>query len=121
MDDVDFLVSIAKYSNYDVVDEILFESRLHGGNHINSENNILAARLILLNKYPEFYNSHPKVKKQWINASIKKYVYFDLVKNKEKLLEVLPTGFQYSLIKQVINHPPGSMLLRRIICNALLS
>lgn len=120
MDDVDFLVSIAKYSNYDIVNEILFESRLHGGNHINSENNILAARLILLNKYSAFYDSHPGVKKKWIKLSVKKYLYFDLIKNKDKLLDALPSQFQYHFIKIVIQHTPKSFLLRRIICNVFL-
>lgn len=120
MDDVDFLISISKYSNYEVVNEILFESRLHGGNHINSENNIVAARLLLLEKYSTFYQQHPMVKKEWLDHTIRKYLNFKLEKNRAALLKVMPNGIRYDILRWFINHPPGSLFLRRVLCKVLL-
>lgn len=119
MEDWDFMVSVSKHTNNDVVDEILYEMILHNEAHVHVKNNIVAARLMMYKKNLEFYILNKSLGRQWLKKSLKYVVYFDLYEHTELLLNAYQPGWRLILIKQFLKNVPRNMFLRRVFCDLI--
>jgi glycosyltransferase involved in cell wall biosynthesis len=93
MQDFDFLISLSEYSNYKVVNEVLYTENRFAIERVHSVENVFLAELMLYRKYSDIFNNNLIFKLKWIRKSVSIYHYYKYVEHREKLYSAYSTVF----------------------------
>lgn len=119
LQDFDFLLSLSRYANYEVVDEVLYEMTHHNEAHIHTARNVCRARVILYEKYSDFFRSHDQADERWVRKCVKLIVYNNYNDQKLPLMKLLKPGLRKTKVR-LLFCLPDLRLLKRLACNLLI-
>jgi glycosyltransferase involved in cell wall biosynthesis len=94
MQDFDFLISLSEYSNYKVVNEVLYTENRFAIERVHSVENVFLAELMLYKKNLLFFQNHLNARLKWMRKSISVYHHWKYFKYRRELYNTYSGSFE---------------------------